>query len=390
MQDNTGRINKICIVTGTRAEYGLLKPLILAIKKDPEFVLQLVATGMHLDIKFGHTFKQIEQDGFSIDKKVDCKLESDSAESITRSIGTGIIGFADVYKTLNPDLVIVLGDRSEILAAVTAAMIKVIPVAHLHGGETTEGAYDEGIRHAISKMSFLHFTSSDVYKKRVIQLGESPDRVFNVGAIGIDSIKNIELLNKKDFEKSINYKLNKTNVLITFHPVTLEDATAEIQFKALLESLNKLVNTTLIFTKPNSDKDGKVIIDMIDAYVANHKNKAVAFVSLGQLRYLSALKHVDVVIGNSSSGIYEVPIFNKPTINIGDRQKGRLMPKSVINCEPETTDILKALQKAFSSDFNQQIKNLQSIYGNGTTTYQIMKILKKVNILSIKKTFYDL
>ena len=332
MQGDT-QIKKVAVVTGTRAEYGLLKPLLKAIQNDLDFNLQLIVTGMHLDPKFGLTYIQIEEDGFTIDAKVDCNLTTDTAEAITKSIGTGMIGFADVYKNLNPELIVLLGDRSEILAAATAGMIKGTPIAHLHGGETTEGAYDESIRHAITKMSYLHFTSSDVYRKRVIQLGESPNRVFNVGAIGIDSIKSLKLLSLTDFEESIDFKLNQINVLITFHPVTLENASAKVQFKALLKSLDKLNETTLIFTKPNSDKDGGIIIELIDDYVSQNHEKAVCFTSLGQLRYLSALQYVNVVVGNSSSGIYEVPIFKKPTINIGDRQKGRIMPKSVINCE---------------------------------------------------------
>ncbi|WP_438426157.1 UDP-N-acetylglucosamine 2-epimerase [Aquimarina macrocephali] len=383
-------MKNIAVITGTRAEYGLLKPLIQAITDDSEFNLQLVVTGMHLSPEFGLTYTQIEQDGFVIDSKVEDHLSGDSAEAITKAIGTAMIGFADTYEKLSPDLIIVLGDRSEILAAATAAMIKGIPIAHLHGGETTEGAYDEGIRHAITKMSYLHFTSAEVYRKRVIQLGESPDRVFNVGAIGIDSIKSLKLLNVTEFEESIDYKLNKKNVLITFHPVTLEKATAKKQFEELLTSLDKLEDTTLIFTKPNSDKDGKIIIEMIDDYVSKKPEKSVAFTSLGQLRYLSALQYVDVVIGNSSSGIYEVPIFKKPTVNIGDRQKGRLMPDSVINCEPNIDAIDIAIQQAFDKEFIKSIQRQKNIYGNGTTTSQIIEILKTVKIKDIKKSFYDL
>ncbi len=383
-------MKSIAVVTGTRAEYGLLKPLIKAISEDKAFKLQLIVTGMHLSPDFGLTYKQIEQDGFVIDSKVEDHLSGDSAEAITKAIGTAMIGFGETYKRLAPDLVVVLGDRSEILAAATAAMIKGIPIAHLHGGETTEGAYDEGIRHAITKMSYLHFTSAEVYRKRVIQLGESPDRVFNVGAIGIDSIKNLKLLTKKEFESSISFNLNKKSVLVTFHPVTLENATAKGQFEELLKSLDKLEETTIIFTKPNSDKDGRVIIEMIDDYVVKNPEKSIAFTSLGQLRYLSALQYVDVVAGNSSSGIYEVPIFKKPTINIGDRQKGRLMPKSIINCKPIQKDIDKAIQKSFDKEFIKQIQTQKNIYGNGNTTSQIIEILKTFELKDIKKSFHNL
>ncbi|WP_282142865.1 UDP-N-acetylglucosamine 2-epimerase [Cellulophaga baltica] len=383
-------MRNVTVITGTRAEYGLLKPLITALSDDSEFNLQLIVTGMHLSQDFGCTYKQIEADGFKIDKKVYDNLIGDTASDITKAIGTAMNGLADAFEDLNPDLVVILGDRSEILAAATAAMIKGLPIAHIHGGETTEGAYDEGIRHAITKMSYLHFTSAEPYRKRVIQLGETPNRVFNVGAIGIDSIKNLKLLSKIEFEKSISFKLNKKNILITFHPVTLEKATAKTQFNELLKSLDAIEEATLIFTKPNSDKDGRVIIEMIDDYVTRNRDKAIAFISLGQLRYLSALQYMDVVVGNSSSGVYEVPIFKKPTINIGDRQKGRLMPRSVINCEPNKIDINEALIKAFDLDFVSSLKKQVNIYGDGTATKKILDILKTTKIKSTKKTFYDL
>ena len=380
----------IAVVTGSRAEYGLLKPLIRAIAEEPSFNLQLIATGMHLSAEFGSTYKEIEADGISIAEKVDCKLSSDSAEAITESIGTALQGFAKAYKKLDPYLIVLLGDRTEILAAAIAASIKALPIAHIHGGETTEGSYDEASRHAITKMSFLHFTSAEAYRKRVIQLGEAPERVFNVGAIGIDSIKKLPLLSRADFENAINFKLDKKNILITFHPVTLENKTAEHQFKALLNSMDKLKDTSLIFTKPNSDKDGAVIVKMIDAYVSANSSKAVSFTSLGQLRYLSALQYVDLVIGNSSSGILEVPSFKKPTINMGDRQKGRLMPESIINCEPNEPAIDQALNKSFSPEFLKNIQGQNSLYGDGNTTPQIMKILTKFETSGIKKPFYDI
>jgi GDP/UDP-N,N'-diacetylbacillosamine 2-epimerase (hydrolysing) len=382
-------MKKIAVITGTRAEYGLLKPLIWAINDENDFNLQLIVTGMHLMPEFGNTYQQIEKDGLKIDAKIDDGLEGDNALAISSAVGRATIGFAETYNRLKPDLIVVLGDRSEILAAVTAGIIANIPVAHIHGGETTEGAYDEFIRHAITKMSHLHFASSEVYRKRIIQMGEHPSTVFNVGAIGIDSIKNLKLLSRKEFEEAINYKLDKLNILITFHPVTLENSTAEAQFQELLNALDKLKNVTLIFTKPNSDKGGKIIINMIDDYVNENSNKSIAFTSLGQLRYLSALKFVDVVLGNSSSGILEVPIFKKPTVNIGDRQKGRLMPDSVINCKADEEDITTAISKALSLDFNKKIQQQANPYGNGTATDQIMTILRKSNIVNTKKSFYD-
>jgi GDP/UDP-N,N'-diacetylbacillosamine 2-epimerase (hydrolysing) len=380
----------VAIVTGTRAEYGLLKPLIKALHEDNTFNMQLLVTGMHLSQKYGNTIKEIEADGFPITSKIDSNLEGDSAVDISNSVAETTLGFAKVLDDLHPDLMMVLGDRSEIFAAATAATIKGIPIAHIHGGETTEGAYDEAFRHAITKMSHWHFTSTEVYRKRVIQLGEQPDCVFNVGAIGVDSIVNLPLLSKDEFETSIDFKLNKKNVLITFHPVTLENNTSEVQFNNLLLALDLIKDVTLIFTKPNSDKEGTIISNQIDSYVAKHPEKAIAFTSLGQKRYLSALQYMDVVVGNSSSGIIEVPLFKIPTINIGDRQKGRLMPKSVINCLPFNADITKALQQAFSSEFLESISNLKSDYGNGTATTQIMDVLTLKPLPNIKKSFFDL
>ncbi|SFR58047.1 MULTISPECIES: UDP-N-acetylglucosamine 2-epimerase [Maribacter] len=383
-------MRNIAVVTGTRAEYGLLKPLLYAIKETEGFKLQLLVTGMHLMSEFGNTYQQIEKDGFEIDAKVEDGLEGDDALAISSAVGRAVIGFAEAYNRLEPNLIVVLGDRSEILAAVTAAIIANIPVAHIHGGETTEGAYDEFIRHAITKMSHLHFASCEIYRKRIIQLGENPTTVFNVGAIGIDSIKKLELLSIDEFEKAINYKLNKTNVLITFHPVTLEDDTAEYQFQELIDALDILSEVTLIFTKPNSDKGGASIVKIIDNYVTRNPNKAISFNSLGQLRYLSALQYVDFVIGNSSSGILEVPIFKKPTINIGDRQKGREMTKSIINCKPNKKDIFQAIQKALNAQFNIEIQNQSNPYGNGTATNQIMDVLVRSHLKNTKKSFYDL
>lgn len=383
-------MKKIAVVTGTRAEYGLLKPLIKAIDASNDCVLQLLVTGMHLMPKFGNTYLGIEQDGFKIDAKIDDGLQGDDALAISKALGRATIGFAETYHELSPDLIIVLGDRSEILAAVSASVLANIPIAHIHGGETTEGAYDEFIRHAITKMSHLHFASCEIYRKRIIQMGEHPQRVFNVGAIGIDSIKRLPLLNKVDFEASISKVLDAKTALITFHPVTMENATAEVQFKELLNALDALEETTLIFTKPNSDKGGAVISLMIDTYVKKHPKKAIAFTSLGQLRYLSALQYVDIVLGNSSSGILEVPYFNVPTINIGDRQKGRVAPKSVIHCDPNKNAITLAIEKALNPSFLAAIQNQEQLFGSGQATERILDQLIKFDIHNLKKSFYDL
>lgn len=383
-------MKNITIVTGTRAEYGLLKPLIKKLETSSDFILRLVVTGMHLSPEFGLTYKEIEEDGVRIFCKIDTLLSSDSSEAISKSIGLGLISFSDFFKNQETDLLIILGDRTELLSVSIAAMIKGVPIAHISGGETTEGAYDEAIRHSLTKMSYIHFTATAGYTKRVIQLGEAPERVFNVGAIGIDSIKSLKLLNRDEFQSSIEFSLNKRNLLVTFHPVTLEKESAEQQFKAILDSIDKFPETNIIFTKPNSDKGGRIISKMIDNYVKANREKSVSFDSLGQLRYLSALQFVDVVLGNSSSGIVEVPYFKIPTINVGDRQKGREMPLSVINCEPSDSEVTSSLELAFSDEFKSSIVNVASPYGDGTATEKIFEVLKYLKIESTKKSFYDI
>jgi len=383
-------MRKICVVTGTRAEYGLLFWLMKEIQADEALELQIIVTGMHLSPEFGLTYKEIEKD-FQIDKKVEMLLSSDTAIGISKSMGLAQISFAEAYDQLQPDIVVVLGDRYEIFSAVSAAMIANLPIAHLHGGETTEGAFDEAIRHSITKMSHLHFTATEGYKNRVIQLGEHPSRVFNVGGLGIDNIVKLTLLSKKEFEEAINFKLNKQNILITFHPVTLESSSAEQQFSELLASLDELEGTHLIFTKANSDTDGRIINQMIDEYVVKNNHKAVGFTSLGQLRYLSALQYIDMVLGNSSSGLAEVPTFKKATINIGDRQKGRIKANSVIDCLPNKIAIKKALDHALSIEFQTELNTVKNPYGVGGASAKIKGILKEIDITNItKKTFYNL
>jgi GDP/UDP-N,N'-diacetylbacillosamine 2-epimerase (hydrolysing) len=383
------RKRKICVVTGTRAEYGLLYWLMKGINVDDTLVLQVVATGMHLSKEFGSTYQQIEKDGFIIDKKVDISLKSDTEVAITKSIGIGVIGFADVFNNLQPDLVLVLGDRFEIFAAVSAAMVARIPVAHLHGGESTEGVIDESIRHSITKMSHLHFAATNEYRNRIIQLGEQPDMVFNVGGLGIDNINKLKLLSKSEFENTINFKLGERNILITFHPVTLEKSTSEVQFQALLDSISELSNTKIIFTKANSDTDGRVINSMIDGYVARHDN-TIAFKSMGQLNYLSALKFMDAVVGNSSSGLIEAPSFKIGTIDIGDRQKGRIKANSIISCSPNKESIDSALVKLYSREFQDIANNVVNPYGKGGASKKVMNIIKDISLDNIvKKSFYD-
>ena len=381
---------KICVVTGTRAEYGLLRWLMDGINKSTKLDLQIVATGMHLSPEFGLTYQEIENDGFKIDRKIEMLVSSDSANGIVKSMGLGMIGFTDTLTELKPDLIVVLGDRYEIFSAVATAMIFRIPVAHLHGGEATEGLIDESIRHSITKMSHLHFVAAEEYKKRVIQLGEQPDNVFLVGGLGIDNIIKLDLLERKDFEKSIDFKLGIKNLLITFHPVTLEENTSEKQMNEILMALKELKNTHLIFTMPNADTDGRIIFKMIKIFVNNHPY-AKSFTSLGQLRYLSCIKHVDGVIGNSSSGLAEVPTFKKGTINIGDRQRGRIKAESVIDCKPTTKSVSDAIKKLYSSEFQQKLKTVKNPYGSGGASEAIVKTLENILLKTIlKKKFYNM
>ena len=385
------KIRKICVVTGSRAEYDLLYLTMSEIEKSNNLKLQILVTGMHLSDEFGLTYKQIEQDGFNIDSKVDMGLISDTEIGIIESITKGMSGFVEALEGLKPDLLLVLGDRYEILSVAIVATILRIPIAHLHGGEKTEGAFDEPFRHSITKMSHLHFTSTDEYRKRVIQLGEEPSNVFNVGALAIDNIKKQKLLSKEEFENSIEFKLNKQNLLITFHPVTLENRTAGEQFSNLLIALDKLKNTHLIFTKTNSDTHGSIINQMIDNYVEKHSDKARAYNSLGRLRYLSAMQHVNGLVGNSSSGLIEAPYFNIGTVNVGDRQRGRIMTDSVINCDSTAEDISKAIQKLFNSSFAKKIDNMEKPYGNGGSAKSIVKIIASTSINGIlKKQFFDI
>jgi GDP/UDP-N,N'-diacetylbacillosamine 2-epimerase (hydrolysing) len=380
----------VCVITGTRAEYGLLRWVMEGIRQSSSLELQVIATGMHLSPEFGLTVKAIEDDGFQVDRKVEMLLSSDTAVGVTKSMGLGMIGFADALAELKPDLVLVLGDRYEILAAAAAAMIARIPLAHLHGGETTEGAFDEAIRHSITKMAHLHFVAAEEYGRRVIQLGEQPERVFCVGGLGVDNIQRLELLDRPALEAAINFQLGPRNLLITFHPVTLEHNTSAQQMQELLTALGDLKDTHLIFTMPNADTEGRVLFQQIQDFCATHP-QARAYTSLGQLRYLSCIRHVDGVVGNSSSGLAEVPSFGKGTINVGDRQKGRLRAASIIDCEPWANAIQEALDKLFSPAFQAQLATVQNPYGTGGASDAIVTLLEQADLTSLlKKHFYDI
>ena len=381
---------KICVITGTRAEYGLLRWVMQGIEDDPELTLQIIATGMHLSPEFGLTYREIEQDGFQIDHKVEMLTSSDTAVGIAKSMGLGLIGFADALSELAPDVIVVLGDRFEIFSAVTAALIARIPVAHLHGGEATEGSIDEALRHSITKMSHLHFVAAEAYRQRVIQLGEQPDRVFMVGGLGVDTINRMQLLDREALEQSLDFALGDKSLLVTFHPVTLEEGTAADHMTELLAALAVLHNTQLVFTMPNADTDGRVLIRMIEQFVAQYAN-ARAYTSLGPLRYLSCMAHVDGVVGNSSSGLLEAPSFQKGTINIGDRQRGRLQAASVINCKPTRQSITTALAQLYSADFQLGLGKVRNPYGVGGASDLIVATLKHAPLGGVlKKSFHNL
>ncbi len=381
----------ICIITGSRAEYGLLSPLLKLIKEDEKLQLQIIATGMHLSPLFGSTWQEIEGDGFSINEKVDIELSKDSKVGIARSTGLAVIRLSEALEKLKPDWVVLLGDRFESFAAASAAHLLGIPIAHLHGGELTEGAVDDAFRHAITKMASLHFTAAEEYRQRVIQLGESPDRVFNVGAIGLDNVKQLALLPKNELEKQLAFtELDKT-ILVTFHPVTLESISSEEQLKELLAVLDELKDHKIIFTFPNADADGRVIIDLLKQYVARNTDRAKAFASLGQLRYLSLLQYVQAMVGNSSSGLIEAPTFGLPVVNIGSRQNGRLRPRSVIDTPSDKKNIGEAVQKALSQSFRESCREMPNPYGDGTAAKKILKQIKQVGKLnSTIKKFFDI
>lgn len=370
---------KICFVTGTRAEYGILSRLMLSLKEDDSVELQIIATNMHLSPEFGMTVREIEEDGLRVDRKVEMLLSSDTAVGTVKSMGLASIGLADAYAELEPDLIVILGDRFEMLAAASAALIFGIPVAHLHGGEVTEGAYDDSIRHAITKLSFLHFTSTEEYRDNVIQMGESPECVFWVGALGAANISSGDIMSLTELEESLDFKLGDNFLLVTFHPVTKEPGQAEAQTQALLESLEKVLDThKILFTLPNSDTDGRVIGKMVRNWVQPHPDRAIAVTSLGRQRYYSALKHCKAVVGNSSSGLCEAPSFRKPTLNIGIRQQGRAQGNTVVNCDPTHESISEGLGKVLSKKFTDFVSREGSNpYVKLDTLASIMTVLKE-------------
>ncbi len=385
-------MRKICVVTGTRAEYGLLSRLMQMIKDSEHTELQIIATNMHLSSKYGNTYQEIEKDGFTIDKKIPILEEGkDTAKDTVLSMSKALAGFAEAYDELKPDMVVVLGDRYEILAAATAALIERIPIAHIHGGEITEGAYDDAIRHSITKMSHLHFTSTEQYRKRVIQLGEQPDRVFYVGALGVENIKKFPLLSKKEIEQDVKFKLDENTILVTYHPVTLGEHTAEQDIKEFIAALEERKDLRVFFTMPNSDTGAQAIVDAINDFVEKNGDRAVAYKSLGIKRYLSVMKYAGAVVGNSSSGLIEVPSFGIPTLNIGDRQKGRISASSVYDCETDKKSILKGLDFIMSPAFRKYAAQSHNPYDKEGTVKTIFDVISTYPLEELKqKHFYDI
>lgn len=381
---------KICVVTGSRADYGLLRLVIKGIEAEPSLTLQIIATGMHLSTTFGLTYKEIEGDGFNINQMVECLSSSDSPLAIAEATGKALLGCARAFDELKPDLLLVLGDRFEIFAACSAALLARIPIAHIHGGEVTAGAYDEAFRHSITKMSSIHFVATEEYKKRVIQLGEDPKTVHLVGGLGVDAIKELKLLSKDEIEQNLGIKFAKKSLLVTFHPATLEDQAPEEQIRELLAALSDRPDITLIFTMPNADTGGLEIMRRLKHFVENNDN-AYLFESLGQLNYLSCMAIVDGIVGNSSSGILEAPTLKVGTINIGDRQLGRTQSDSVINALANKESIEKALKKLFSSEFKLTLATCSSPYGEGGASRKILRVLSDFKFdENLQKFFYDL
>lgn len=384
-------MKKICVFTGGRAEYGLLRPLLNELRDNKDIELQLLVSGMHLSAEFGLTYKEIEKDGFLCDEKVEMVLSSDTPVAISKSMAIGMIGFSEALTRLNPDILVTLGDRYENMSIVTTAWVCRIPVAHIQGGEKTLGAIDDQFRHCITKMSRLHFTATNEYRNRVIQLGEHPENVFNVGALNVDALNKIKILPKAKLEQEINFSFKGKTALVTFHPVTLQKETSGKHFTQLLEVIDSIKDLKIIFTKTLADTEGRVINQMIDDYVSNNENKSIAFTSMGQLNYISALNYIDVVVGNSSSGVIETPSFKVPTINIGDREKGRIMADNVICVDQNINAIKEAFKKAFSSSFIKSLANMENPYEKADTAKNIASILADYDIPnSTEKEFYDL
>ena len=382
---------RICVVTGSRAEYGLLSGLIGQLDRDSGIDLKIVVTGAHLSPEFGLTYREIEADGFGIDAKVEMLPASDTASAVAKSIGLGVIGFAEAFDGLSPDLLVLLGDRIEILAAAETALVSRIPIAHIHGGERSEGVIDEAIRHAVTKMAHLHFVAAEPYRRRVIQLGENPARVFTVGALGVDNIVKQKHPTRARLGKELGFDIGDgVLLLVTYHPATLSDSGPEAPMKELLSALDCFADAKVIFTKANADEGGRLINRMIDEYAARSPQRVYAAASLGNRLYLAALNAADAVVGNSSSGIIEAPALGKPTVNLGDRQRGRLRVESIIDCEETEGAIRAAVETALTPAFRSRAAAVTPPYGEGRAAEEIHRRLAAVSLDGLlDKTFHD-
>ncbi len=382
---------RIAVVTGTRADYGLLYWLIHDLHQAQDIELQLIVTGMHLMPEFGLTIEVIERDGFPVAATVDLDLGSDTPEAVAHAMGVGMIGFAAAFARLRPEVVVILGDRFEMLAVASSAFVHHIPIAHIHGGEVTEGALDEGFRHAITKLAALHFTAAEPYRRRVIQMGEQPARVFNVGAPGLDHLRRTALLSREVLEQALDFRLGELNFLVTFHPATLDTEDAASQCREMLAALDGFPEARIVFTLPNADPGGRAIMQLLESYAVRHAGRCKLFASLGQLRYLSLLREVQAVIGNSSSGIIEAPSFGVPTVNIGDRQQGRMRAVSVVDCAPRQADIVSAIRQALDPGFRAMLARVENPYGQGDASRRMLTILREADLAALRrKPFYDL
>ena len=381
---------KVCVVTGGRADYDLLKLLMREIQKSRYFKLQVLATGSHFLAKFGSTYRQILRDGFRMDARVDMKPVGDSAVALGKAMSIGISGISRALEKLRPDLMICLGDRYEVLGAAIAATLVGVPIVHLHGGELTEGAYDDAFRHAITKMAHFHFVSTTAYRNRVIQMGEQPSRVFQVGALGVDNVLATPFISRKELEKNLRFRFQPTNLLVTFHPATLEPRKVKRQTQALLQALQTLPKTGLIFTMPGADKGSTTIWKEICTFVKKHPHSK-AFRALGSRVYLSCMREADGVVGNSSSGLLEAPVLKKPVVNIGERQRGRLAPANVVSCPGNPIAIRRALTRILSKNFRHRCADLKNPFGSGSAAQRIVARLRSFpDHSSCQKRFYDL
>lgn len=386
-------MKKICVVTSTRAEYGLLRNVIFRLTEENEFDVRIAVTGTHLSAEFGSTCREIIADGIVIDKEIPILEISDSDVALAMEMSRALNRFGEYFVSLRPDMLVVLGDRYETIAICLVAVSLRIPIAHIHGGEKTEGAIDDAIRHAITKLSFLHFTSTEEYRRRVIQLGEEPSRVYNVGALSVENIRRQSLLSREELEQSIGFCLGESYGVVTFHPVTLEEGTVVCQLKELMKALISFSDMRFLITKANADTGGRLVNSLWDDYAECYKERLIVVESLGMRRYLSSLRYAAMVIGNSSSGITEAPVMKIPTVNIGDRQRGRLRAASIIDCLPKAEAIAAAMRKALDMDFLQKVQSQEMVYGIGDTSAQIVKIMKKYlleNKIDLKKKFYDI